>query len=357
MDWELWGTFSVGDHLRRRPFVADVLLYDRLIVPTPPDSDTDEQKRWRTMGWKPHRQKRILDLIASENLIRVPWTEGHRLNWEGRYRDALKEQRKGFERAAVRSELARAAAADVSRTMKARKSFDWVGHKNRGGQPEEVDQLAHFTTREFLVDWSNEQNDTELFMGLPKVEVDSVSAYGSYSAFSMDHQIETTDIETGPSSDLLNLFGWEFLVPNDTKRPDEDLLKQALELANLEETKLHRRIFHKWRREMALSGKAPQEVVEEMEDVTQNYRSAVRKTKIATSAKYAFAAITAGLGAGALFAPVLGAAGAFAGFGSFVVSELAQGKIPEKLKVAAMFHDARMRFGWYRFMRRRRCAK
>src|SRR6476620_877169 len=35
MDSQLWGTFSVADHLRRTPFVADVLLFDRLIVPVP----------------------------------------------------------------------------------------------------------------------------------------------------------------------------------------------------------------------------------------------------------------------------------------------------------------------------------
>lgn len=42
-DVSLWGTFSVADHLRRRPFVADVLLYDRLIVPVP-DGDDEVQR-------------------------------------------------------------------------------------------------------------------------------------------------------------------------------------------------------------------------------------------------------------------------------------------------------------------------
>jgi hypothetical protein len=39
MDIELWGTFSVRDHLEPRAFVADVLLYDRIVVPTLPDGD------------------------------------------------------------------------------------------------------------------------------------------------------------------------------------------------------------------------------------------------------------------------------------------------------------------------------
>ena len=48
---ELWGTFSVRDHLRRRAFIADVLLYDRLVIPYPPD---DEQRReWRSEGVGP----------------------------------------------------------------------------------------------------------------------------------------------------------------------------------------------------------------------------------------------------------------------------------------------------------------
>ncbi len=31
---ELWGTFAVDDHLRRRPFAAEVILFDRLVIPT-----------------------------------------------------------------------------------------------------------------------------------------------------------------------------------------------------------------------------------------------------------------------------------------------------------------------------------
>ena len=37
MSTEVWGTFSVQDHLAERAFIADVLLYDRLVIPTKPD--------------------------------------------------------------------------------------------------------------------------------------------------------------------------------------------------------------------------------------------------------------------------------------------------------------------------------
>ena len=53
----------------------------------------------------------------------------------------------------MRSNMAAAAASDVSSTLRARQSFDWEGFKKRGGRPEEVDQLAQLTTRQVLVDW------------------------------------------------------------------------------------------------------------------------------------------------------------------------------------------------------------
>src|SRR4051794_5790277 len=60
---ELWGTFSVRDHCEERPFVADVMLYDRLIVPVP--SDSTEWERWQhpDQDWDPARQKRLLDVF------------------------------------------------------------------------------------------------------------------------------------------------------------------------------------------------------------------------------------------------------------------------------------------------------
>jgi len=46
VDPEFWGTFSVADHRRRRAFVADVLLYDRVAIPVP--DGADEVERWRS---------------------------------------------------------------------------------------------------------------------------------------------------------------------------------------------------------------------------------------------------------------------------------------------------------------------
>lgn len=36
MPTERWATFAVNEHTRERAFVADVLLYDKLVIPVPP---------------------------------------------------------------------------------------------------------------------------------------------------------------------------------------------------------------------------------------------------------------------------------------------------------------------------------
>ena len=285
-----------------------------------------------------------LDIVGRERVVPVPWTESNRTNWELRYRDALTSKSTGVETAAVRSQMASAAEQDVSHAIQARESFDWKDWKKRGGRSEEVDNLAHFTTRELLVDWSNMKRDTELFMGLPPVQVDAVVAYGSYQAFKKENPLEGVDVKRQAKEDLLNLFGWEFFVPSHTKRSHEDLIKEALDMASLSETKLHRQYFHRWRRNAILSKKTPQDAQQEMESLIQDYRAAVRKTKIKTTVKYAFAV----MGAAAVLLPPLGIAGAFAGLGSFVISETEKKGLPEDLKVAAMFYDARRRFGWNR---------
>ena len=94
MKTELWGTFSVRDHMRRRAFVADVLLYDRLMIPRPttpeeeePDpGEMDQLTRWRQRRWQPERLRRLLDILGEEDLaVELPWGKEVRQDWHNLY--------------------------------------------------------------------------------------------------------------------------------------------------------------------------------------------------------------------------------------------------------------------------------
>jgi hypothetical protein len=53
MSRERWGAFSVRDHTFKRPFAADVLMYDRLVIPYP--ANPEERARWPENTWAPKR--------------------------------------------------------------------------------------------------------------------------------------------------------------------------------------------------------------------------------------------------------------------------------------------------------------
>ena len=80
MALQLWGTYSVADHCTAFPFVADMLLYDRLIVPVPPEGDGAEWQRWVEKQWKPDRQRTLLAELG-DYVRRVPWTADLRRRW------------------------------------------------------------------------------------------------------------------------------------------------------------------------------------------------------------------------------------------------------------------------------------
>ena len=94
---ERWGTFSVRDHIfslgdharddfpyvNNAPFVSEVLLYDRLVIPVPP-SDNSRDEFWRKFD--PQQQQECLDILKVKTdekdglALTVPW-------------DAAKEER------------------------------------------------------------------------------------------------------------------------------------------------------------------------------------------------------------------------------------------------------------------------
>src|ERR1700722_3405801 len=87
MPFETWGTFSVTDHLGPRAFVADVVLYDRLVIPVP---DVEERKRWTDLGRRPDVLDRKLDIL--EELADRPGDSlVQRLDWTPYWRSYLDE--------------------------------------------------------------------------------------------------------------------------------------------------------------------------------------------------------------------------------------------------------------------------
>jgi hypothetical protein len=84
MPIERWGTFAVNDHLRKKAFVADVLLYDKLVIPYPPPDDPKEQERWNTEQWSPAWLESLLEILG-DRVEPVRWDEFRRNEFSDRW--------------------------------------------------------------------------------------------------------------------------------------------------------------------------------------------------------------------------------------------------------------------------------
>jgi hypothetical protein len=298
MDNQLWGTFSVADHLRRTPFVADVLLFDRLIVPVPTN---DDFSRWdKKEHWDPARQRRLLDTLKDGNsrlVQEVPWSPSHRNNWEKQMTEASDTH------AIDRRAATEAAAGDVRDIQNIRKV--------------DPDRPAYSITRRYLKNVVDAQVDDLVVKGVPPGRVQVVTAYGTYQNFAAENDVGTSPLEA--DDEMLSAFAWPFVVPVPatggqlTEHAELDLLKRAIDFASEDHSIQYRRLFHAWRVQQLLDQKTPDEAAKDISDQIVEYHKWARAQKWRKRIRYSFIIGGPLIVAGGMLAPVLWpAAAAFA---------------------------------------------
>lgn len=294
MPHEVWGTFSVRDHCARRPFLAEVLLYDRLVVPVPPNDA--EVERWTVNGWEPGLQATLLELLG-DRAVKVPWDQWREKSWQTRY--AAGKQ---------------------------------LGMQTAG--------------------YAFQQTRSELLTGLPP-NVTGVEAIASYSTFEeLRDDLQLRDANRGPVlpfGTTVAVLGQEFLIPDDDKATDRELLEIALGFSSEPEFQRKRRAFWRWKREFVgrevITDQASvTAAVEEMSDLIADEQRALRREKIkcAVRAGFLITSVTLGILGGPLTAFALG--GAFVSIGEYTADALLAD--PARESPSALFHDTRKHFGW-----------
>ncbi len=283
-DWELWGTFSVSDHLRPDPFAADVLLFDRLAIPAAMPDDVD---RWRTIGRRPELQSEVLSVLRDlpgGALYKIPWDDEKRRYFHDNYADP--------DLSVSTQALTTAVRFDVTNVQEAKR--------------ENPDSDGQFQTRLYLRDVLDAENDRKLFAGVPAAKVDVVAAYGSTGEMSSD--IDLDDDGSGVSPDdsgLLGAFAWPFLVPA-VEGSGLDNLKRCVELANTQHVIDYRAAFHEWRGRVLRADQTPAQATADVRERIDRYAAMMREQHRRTLVKRAF--VFTGLTAG-LAIPILGLAG------------------------------------------------
>jgi hypothetical protein len=310
---EVWGAYSVRDHLEPQPWAADVLLYDRLLVPVPQRLDEPEGSaewlRWTVKGWKPERQKELLSIIG-EAAQPITWNGFLQQQWSDLHGASLS----AFT-AQVDTEARRPSAANP-----------W---------------LATATVLQ--------QND------LPS-RVTAVSAVATYrSAAQLTNAVQLREVDPHtplPAGQAVVVIGRKFLVPDPAQfTNDDDLLRAAVELSSDPDCRRRRAAYWRWQREflsdgMFVDANSIDAAIAEMQDLIADEQRAVRRSRIRLITMFATCVSTAAVTLlAAPLAPVTMAA-AFLSVGQFVAGEaLAPGSA--RSSPAGLLITARKNLGWH----------
>jgi hypothetical protein len=308
---EVWGTYSVRDHLHEHPWAADVLLYDRLVIPVPssPGSPGDpvEWARWEASGWQPERQQELLTVLG-DRAYPVPWTPFLRDQWSALHTDA-------------QAGLARQVGAEA--------------HRPTAANPYVATAMV-------------------LGQGLPS-RVTAVTAVATYRSLAdLEAAVALRQLgpyEPLPGGQLTVVIGREFLAPDPAEFTDDrDLLRAALDIED-DDVRRRRAAYWRWQREFLRDGMfvdqdSIADALEEMQDLVADEQRAVRRSRIRLVTLFALATATAAaaLLAGPLSPVALTAA--FLSVGQFGVSEAFAAKEPHEPSSAGLLITARKELGW-----------
>jgi hypothetical protein len=272
--------------------------------------------------------------IVGDLAVRVPWSLQLHDTWAKQYADQNIVDDNS--EASVMDGVAQAVEFDANNIEMARRNASVAA-----GQPaiaNDPDDPAFMVTRMVLADEIGSRKDRALLAGIPRAdEIKAVVAYGSYSRFKAGRGSLATQPEAG--GDRVSTFGWPFLVPSGSNRTDDDLLREAVELAHADEIGEWRAAVQRWQLDAFMEGKSDVAARTEMEKLMRQYAAVARKRKIRIRSRWAFAVSAAAAGAAAVAFPPLGIPAALFGLGTLLPS----GKMPKDLKAAAMFHEASRR--------------
>jgi hypothetical protein len=352
MKVEHWGTFSVKDHLKSRPFLAEVLLFDKLVVPRPPTEaelcaeggpppGKDPAARWRVNKWYPELQRVLLDVLGEHELVvEIPWGGHAEGDWQMVYRkpDELECERTEF----TKDVLEQVRLAKTQTPLEA-------AYLATGGTLSlyVANQLGNKVARNIIA----RARSTD-------AEVEPVIAYGSYSKFEQDPLWAASRPEPGGNSPApeegaggdtasYGLFGWEFFVPEDSEKSDVELLEMAAKLASRSDFREARQSFHGWLKQMYAGQVDREDSKAKMLKMLGEYTKLMRFKGLAESARFVakIAQVAAPLAGLAGHATGIEAGVAASAVALMVEKYTPVPQIPNTVLPAAFVYDARKFFG------------
>jgi hypothetical protein len=289
MPFERWGSLSVDDHVDTKALVANVLLYDRLVIPEwTEQEDRDERNYWIGKGWDPDLQAKRLEQLG-ELAVRRPWN---------RYR----------------RELFRTRMAQID------------------AEQHDADLEGKQLTRMLLA----QEQAVDKPLGVHGVTV--IAAFNSSESSKSEFAISEADNHLSAQGFLLSR---RLAIPD---LPDEVALSKAIELSRNEKFRRRRSYLFDWQLDAINKKWSPQESVERIVELVDDYNSMVQDAAGTVRWKFAFTIFAGALGF--LTGGPLGAgAGAALSLIQFAKFERKPAIDAGAAQPVVMFHDVETQLG------------
>lgn len=299
-----WGTYSVRAHTDLRQLIADALLYDVLVFPSPED-DADFE-RWQGAGWDPELLAlRVTQL--GDAAVTIPWDEGLRATWASKYEQLTEEQRKDPE-----------AAYDVT-------SWELSTHSFVTLVGETDDRLAAVLRDPPQIHPSFAAPDGRLRARYEELEL--VAAFQRpWEALAFTGASQAADEWTQPLHipDPAARLRLRLAVPEDA---DEVMFHRTLDTIGDEDFRRARRRLWSWEQDLAANTE-PRQAQLQLEALVEDYNAAVRRQIKQTRLKTVFFFVPIAAGMAIDMIATGGMVHAIAGAGASAVIERTKAHFP-----------------------------
>jgi hypothetical protein len=250
---ERWGVFSVIDHKDEIRLATELMLYDKIAVPTPIEGDSKDWKRWEKNGWAPER---LMKIIGRPNLrdlfIETEWDLNRKKNWKNKFEEAKAAIHK------VNSEIQQAidnrvAAAAADNAHRSKRELDKA-----------IEAASYAETKNEII--RHLKGTVEFYHG----PVEFYAAYQSRAEFDALHHTEDS-IQQGV--ERVN-----FLIQHRLAVPDLEpdiLLDRVAELTSSVKFKERRRLFYDWQINQLQHSDCgnPEAVIKELNQIVQDFNA------------------------------------------------------------------------------------
>jgi hypothetical protein len=310
---ERWGAFSVLDHKNTAALTAEVLLYDRFVVPYPPDDQ--ERQRWREKNWQPELLDERINLLNEGLNGGKPGKEEFvlKVDWTRELRHKFKERMDRFKDVRIDANLVIPTGRQATRHVIANEA------------EVNLDKNSHTVV---------------------------VSAYQSENDFNADFDVmpifQSQIVQQGGDqrySNLSLMIGHRIRIPDDVD--PLTALKRAIKKASTSEFKEKRQAVYEMQESVIKKGISDEHALSELDEAIEKYDKIVEDKK--GEFRYEFVVTSVSVGAELVKAGFSGGLDAFAAVSaaSGIASIVGLIRSGRKIEIedgtgepAAMLHDA-----------------